>query len=107
MRGKINERDVCQRNLGADCIRPMSHLSCFPRQVGTIIEDGLDLPVDDSGSTLGFAFIQFSAKEEAQAAIVKANGYKLDKSHTFIVNSFEDYAKYMAISDVEQVQERA
>uniref|UniRef100_A0A7S3WP66 Eukaryotic translation initiation factor 3 subunit B n=1 Tax=Strombidinopsis acuminata TaxID=141414 RepID=A0A7S3WP66_9SPIT len=74
----------------------------FFSQVGTIIEDGLDLPVDDSGSTLGFAFIQFSAKEEAQAAIVKANGYKLDKSHTFIVNSFEDYAKYMAISDVEQ-----
>jgi len=70
--------------------------------VGTIVEDGLELPVDGAGATLGFAFIQFAANEEAAAAIRKADGYKLDKAHTFVVNSFEDYAKYMAISDQEQ-----
>mmetsp|Transcript_34406 Transcript_34406/g.107948 ORF Transcript_34406/g.107948 Transcript_34406/m.107948 type:complete len:675 (+) Transcript_34406:83-2107(+) len=74
----------------------------FFSQVGTIVEDGLELPVDGAGATLGFAFIQFAANEEAAAAIRKADGYKLDKAHTFVVNSFEDYAKYMAISDQEQ-----
>ena len=29
------------------------------------------------------------------------NGYKLDKSHTFVVNSFEDYDRYMAVPDKE------
>jgi hypothetical protein len=36
------------------------------------------------------------------AAIQKADGYKLDKAHTFVVNSFEDHAKYMAVPDEEQ-----
>ena len=48
-----------------------------------------------------FAFIEFSSDAEASAAIQKANGYKLDKSHTFVVNSFEDHAKYMAVPDEE------
>ena len=48
-----------------------------------------------------FAFIEFSSDAEASAAIQKANGYKLDKSHTFIVNSLGDYYKYMAVTDVE------
>jgi len=78
------------------------HRRPAPRQVGTIVEEGLDLPTDEAGATLGFAFIQFAAEEEATAAIRKANGYKLDKAHTFVVNSFEDYGRYMAISDVEQ-----
>ena len=48
-----------------------------------------------------FAFIEFSSETEAAAAIQKANGYKLDKAHTFVVNSFEDHAKYMAVPDEE------
>ena len=36
------------------------------------------------------------------AAIQKANGYKLDKSHTFIVNSLNDYYKYAAVPDEEK-----
>ena len=54
------------------------------------------------GDSLGFAFIEFSSEAEATAAIQKANGYKLDKSHTFIVNSFDDYAKYTSVPDEEQ-----
>ena len=49
-----------------------------------------------------FAFIEFSSETEAAAAIQKANGYKLDKAHTFVVNSFEDHAKYMAVPDEEK-----
>ncbi len=75
----------------------------FFSQVGTIVEGGLEMPKDPkSGQSLGFAFIMFSQDSEAQAAIVKANGYKLDKAHTFIVNAFEDYDKYIAIPDTER-----
>ena len=48
-----------------------------------------------------FAFIHFSQETEAAAAIAKANGYKLDKAHTFVVNSFEDFYKYTAIPNEE------
>jgi len=73
----------------------------FFSQVGTIVENGLEMPKDDKGTSKGFAFIEFSNVAEATAAAQKANGYKLDKSHTFTVNSFEDHAKYMAVPDEE------
>ena len=74
----------------------------FFSQVGTIIENGLEMPFDDAGKSLGFAFIEFESEQQAAAAITKANGYKLDKAHTFIVNSFEDHKKFMAVPDEEQ-----
>jgi len=73
----------------------------FFAQVGTI--KNLDMPMEDDGSkSMGFAFIEFENESEAIAAVQKANGYKLDKSHTFIVNSLSDYEKYSAVPDVEQ-----
>ena len=77
----------------------------FFSQVGTIIEGGLEMPANEAGSSLGFAFIEFSSEAEAATAVQKANGYKLDKSHTFITNSLEDYAKYMAVPDEEREYE--
>ena len=73
----------------------------FFSQVGTIADNGLEMPQDDAGTSKGFAFIEFSTEAEASAAISKANGYKLDKSHTFQVNSYEDHAKFMAVPDEE------
>ena len=103
----------------------------FFSQVGTILENGLEMPSDPTGKSLGcaparprikvpgkdsaemltarpppplsrsFAFIEFSSDAEAAAAIQKADGYKLDKAHTFVVNSYEDHAKYMAVPDQE------
>ena len=83
----------------------------FFAQVGNI--HSLHMPQDENNSTLGYAFIQFQGGstgpyqrpltdvEEAKAAVQKANGVKLDKSHTFIVNLLEDYHKYAAVSDIE------
>eukprot|EP00308_Calcidiscus_leptoporus_P021349 CAMPEP_0119378408 /NCGR_PEP_ID=MMETSP1334-20130426/48186_1 /TAXON_ID=127549 /ORGANISM="Calcidiscus leptoporus, Strain RCC1130" /LENGTH=665 /DNA_ID=CAMNT_0007397605 /DNA_START=14 /DNA_END=2011 /DNA_ORIENTATION=- len=74
----------------------------FFTQVGSILANGLDMPTDPkTRQSLGYAFIEFSSEEEATAAVAKANGYKLDKSHTFVVNSFEDFAKYTSIPDEE------
>lgn len=78
----------------------MNVLRKFFSQVGTITQ--LEMPMDkEDKSSLGFAFIEFKSEAEANAAIQKANGYKLDKSHTFIVNSLEDYYKYAAVPDEE------
>ena len=55
-----------------------------------------------SSRSRSFAFIEFETEAQAATAVVKANGYKLDKSHTFITSSFEDYAKYMAVPDEER-----
>ena len=72
----------------------------FFSQVGSITQ--LDMPMDkEDKSSLGFAFIEFETEAEATAAIQKANGYKLDKSHTFIVSSLMDYYKYTAVPDEE------
>jgi len=75
----------------------------FYSQFGTILENGLEMPFDDKGAnSLGFAFIEYSSEAEASLAIQKANGYKLDRSHIFVVNSFEDHAKYMSVPDEEK-----
>lgn len=72
-------------------------------QMGTIIEGGLDMPMDPAtNKSMGFAFIEFSQASEAATAIEKANGYRLDRSHTFAVNAFDDFTKYTSIPDEEQ-----
>ena len=40
-----------------------------------------------------YIFLEYSNSSDAANAIKTANGYKLDKSHTFIVNSFADFDK--------------
>lgn len=37
--------------------------------------------------------------QEAELAMEKTNGYKLDKSHIFAVNMFDDFEKYMKVPD--------
>ena len=44
-------------------------------------------------------FIQFSNHANALEAVKSTNNYKLDKQHTFIVNLFSDFEKYLNISD--------
>lgn len=37
--------------------------------------------------------------QEAQTAREQTNGYKLDRSHVFVVNMFDDFEKYMRVPD--------
>lgn len=69
-------------------------------QIGNIREGGMHMPLDEAGKqTKGFAFIEFSSPQEAQAARDQTNGYKLDKNHTFAVNMFDDLDKYSKVPD--------
>lgn len=39
------------------------------------------------------------AFQDAELAREKCNGYKLDKSHILVVNIFDDFERYMKVSD--------
>jgi translation initiation factor 3 subunit B len=41
-----------------------------------------------------YAFVEYSTAEEADDAVLKTNGYKLDKRHIFRVTHFDDFKKY-------------
>lgn len=69
-------------------------------QIGIIREGGLWMPVNkETQKTLGYCFIEYTTPQEAELAREKTNGYKLDKSHIFAVNLFDDFEKYMKIPD--------
>ena len=92
-------------------------------QLGVIKENGLWMPVDpDTGVTLGYCFIEFNTPQvtyltfyvslchmyvvdiwvglqEAQNAKEKTHGYKLDKSHIFAVNMFDDFDRLMNVKE--------
>ncbi|XP_028825038.1 eukaryotic translation initiation factor 3, subunit Ba [Denticeps clupeoides] len=58
------------------------------------------------GKTKGYIFLEYAAPSHAQEAVKNADGYKLDKQHTFRVNLFTDFDKYMNISDEWEAPEK-
>ena len=40
-----------------------------------------------------YFFMEFANKEQTEQAVKAGNGYKLDKSHVFVVNHFSDFEK--------------
>eukprot|EP00252_Welwitschia_mirabilis_P007655 TRINITY_DN1925_c0_g2_i1.p1 TRINITY_DN1925_c0_g2~~TRINITY_DN1925_c0_g2_i1.p1 ORF type:complete len:719 (+),score=135.17 TRINITY_DN1925_c0_g2_i1:149-2305(+) len=69
-------------------------------QIGAIRDKGLWMPVNpETQKTQGYCFIEYSTPQEAQTARDQTHGYKLDKSHVFAVNMFDDFEKYTKLSD--------
>ncbi|KAL1921130.1 uncharacterized protein VTP21DRAFT_10846 [Calcarisporiella thermophila] len=71
---------------------------------GLEIKDGgvfMPKEVDEKGElkSKGYCFIEFKSPEDASEACKKANGYRLDKSHTLAVNRFVDVEKYSNMED--------
>ncbi|KAL9096189.1 MAG: hypothetical protein Q9165_001712 [Trypethelium subeluteriae] len=52
------------------------------------------MPVDDSGKTQGFAFVEYESPDQAAAAIKQLHGVPLDKKHTMAVNKLTDIDRY-------------
>lgn len=50
---------------------------------------GLQLPTDESGSTLGFCFVEYETPESATKAVEVLQGYKFDKNHSISVCQYE------------------
>ncbi|KAI5959110.1 PRT1 [Candida theae] len=63
--------------------------------VGEIVDgdEGLYMPLAD-GKSKGYLFIQYKTPQEADAAIKKLHGKKLDQNHRLLVNKFSDIEKY-------------
>ncbi|XP_015057434.1 eukaryotic translation initiation factor 3 subunit B [Solanum pennellii] len=69
-------------------------------QLGVIKEGGLNMPVDPvTQKTLGYCFIEYNTPQEADLSKEKTHGYKLDRSHIFAVNMFEDIEKFLKVPD--------
>nr|XP_018624719.1 eukaryotic translation initiation factor 3 subunit B isoform X1 [Nicotiana tomentosiformis] len=69
-------------------------------QLGVIKEDGLWMPVDpETQKTLGYCFIEYNTPQEAELSKEKTHGYKLDRSHIFAVNMFDDIEKFLKVPD--------
>lgn len=44
---------------------------------------------------ISYIFIEYEKHESALEAVTQANNYKLDKQHTFLINLFSDYKKWV------------
>ncbi|PNS17706.1 hypothetical protein CAC42_3101 [Sphaceloma murrayae] len=63
--------------------------------VGRTSEDQVFMPVDESTNmTMGYAFVEYEAPEQAAAAIKALNLTALDKKHTMKVNKLTDIERY-------------
>jgi len=54
-------------------------------------------PMEGEGAdakTKGYIFIEYGSEQHAAEAVKATNGYKLDKTHTFVCNVFSDLEKY-------------
>jgi len=56
-------------------------------------------PLEADGNTKGYIFLEFSNHSNALEAVKSTNNYKLDRQHTFAVNLFSDFEKYLNISE--------
>merc|ERR1719310_1756183 len=56
-------------------------------------------PLEADGNTKGYIFLEFTNHANAMEAVKSTNNYKLDKQHTFTVNLFSDFDKYLNIAD--------
>ncbi|CAK9442193.1 uncharacterized protein LODBEIA_P59360 [Lodderomyces beijingensis] len=68
--------------------------------VGEVVEgdEGIHMPTEN-GKTKGFLFIQYNSVADADAAVKKLHGKKLDAQHRLSVNRLSDIEKYGTIKD--------
>ena len=52
-------------------------------------------PTHDCFDHHRYIFLEYQNPSDAAEAVAATNGYKLDKSHTFIVNLFSDFEKWV------------
>jgi len=56
-------------------------------------------PLEADGNTKSYIFLEFSNHTNALEAVKSTNNYKLDRQHTFTVNLFSDFDKYLNVTE--------
>ncbi|KAF7085558.1 hypothetical protein CFC21_088970 [Triticum aestivum] len=98
----LQNEDIPELEIGFANIIVVDNLPVVPREKYEKLENegGLWMPTDpETKKTQGYCFIEFNTPQEAEFAMEKTRGYKLDKSHIFAVNMFDDFEKYMKVPD--------
>lgn len=54
-------------------------------------------PKEANGYTKGYCFVEYKTAAQADEAVKTYNNYRLDKTHTLLVNVFTDFQKYADI----------
>ncbi|XP_010245655.1 PREDICTED: eukaryotic translation initiation factor 3 subunit B-like [Nelumbo nucifera] len=69
-------------------------------QICVLKEDAIWMPVNpETQKTLGYCFIELNTPQEAELAKEKTQGYRLDKSHIFSINLFDDFERFIKVPD--------
>lgn len=71
----------------------------------SLVEAGVFMPKDEQGNGKGYAFFQFTNKEQAEAAYAAVHGVRLDKSHQLYAIRFSDFDRLAALPDEWQAPE--
>uniref|UniRef100_A0A915J7W6 RRM domain-containing protein n=1 Tax=Romanomermis culicivorax TaxID=13658 RepID=A0A915J7W6_ROMCU len=74
------------------------------RKVGTVLSEYYPEEVDSvdgAVKTKGYCFIEYETKAAAEDAAEILNGYKLDKTHAFIVTSFRNFEKLQNVENLD------
>jgi hypothetical protein len=61
--------------------------------------EDLEMPVNEAGVSQGVIFAKVEDHMRAQEAISVINNYKLDKVHSIVATSFDDYNSYLDLDD--------
>jgi translation initiation factor 3 subunit B len=64
-----------------------------------VAEQGMYMPRDENGKTIGAAFVRFVSVQDAATAKSDLDGFKMDKKHKWCANLFEDFEKFAGVPD--------
>lgn len=57
-------------------------------------------PTQENGVTTGYIFLEYGNAASAEEAVKATNNLKLDKQHTFLVNLFTDFEKWVILKHI-------
>ncbi|KAI9717540.1 MAG: Translation initiation factor 3 subunit b [Candelaria pacifica] len=70
--------------------------------VGRTREEAIFMPINDSGMSEGYAFVEYATPEQAIAATKSLHGTPLDKKHTLAVNKLTDIDRYGGEDNIDE-----
>ncbi|OJT11372.1 Eukaryotic translation initiation factor 3 subunit B [Trametes pubescens] len=72
----------------------------FSRKGCPIKPDNITVPWNDAaGKSKGYLFMEFSNADDAARALLTMNGHAFDAKHTFLINRFTDFERYLNVDE--------
>ncbi|KAI1796036.1 translation initiation factor eIF-3b [Ganoderma leucocontextum] len=72
----------------------------FSRKGCPIKPENINVPWNESnGKSKGFIFMEFKNGDDASRALATMNGHPFDAKHTFLINRFTDFERYLNLDE--------